>query len=76
MNTVDPNQDCHPALLDVGTLRTDYPDLGLARGAIGTVAEPLDDATSLVEFANESGCAQAIVPCPQRDLSIVDYARH
>ena len=71
MNTVDPNQDCHPALLDVVTLRTDYPDLGLARGAIGTVVESLDDVTSLVEFADESGRARAIVPCRHRDLSIV-----
>ena len=55
-----------PALLDEVALLTDRPDAGLARGAIGIVVEPLDDATSLVEFSDDAGAAQAIDPCLDR----------
>jgi Domain of unknown function (DUF4926) len=71
MNTTVPLRDPRPALLDVVALLTDRPDLGLGRGTVGTVVESLDDLTSLVEFTDESGRAQAIVPCRHRDLSIV-----
>ena len=60
-----------PALLDVVALLADRPDLGLFRGAIGTVVEPLDDETSLVEFSDDDGRAIAIMACPHRGLRFV-----
>jgi hypothetical protein len=63
MNTIMSFQDRHPAVFDVVALLTDRPDLGLACGTIGTVVVPLDDATSLVEFSDDTGQAQTIVAC-------------
>jgi hypothetical protein len=60
-----------PALLDVVALLAGRPDVGLPRGAIGTVVEPLDDLTSLVEFSDDTGEAQAIVACAHRGLRVV-----
>ena len=68
-------QDHRPALLDVVALLTDRPDFGLSRGAIGTVVEPLDDATSLVEFSDNTGQAQSIVACEHGGLRVVAIAR-
>jgi hypothetical protein len=71
MNTIMSIQDHRPALLDVVALLADRPDLGLARGAIGTVVEPLDDTTSLVEFSDDTGQAQTIVACAHGGLRVV-----
>jgi len=68
-------QDYRPAPLDVVALISDCPDLGLPRGALGTVVEPLDDATSLVEFSDDTGQAQTIVPCPHDGLRVVSVAQ-
>jgi hypothetical protein len=57
-----------PALLDVVALLADRPELGLFRGAVGTVVEPLDDETSLVEFSDDHGRATAIAACPHLGL--------
>jgi len=64
-----------PVLLDVVALLSGRPDLGLARGAIGTVVEPLDDLTSLVEFSDDTGQGQSIVACPHRGLRVVSGAQ-
>ncbi|MSP03286.1 MAG: DUF4926 domain-containing protein [Acetobacteraceae bacterium] len=64
-----------PALLDVVALLIGRPDLGLPRGAAGTVVDTLDDATSLVEFSDDTGEAQAIVACPHRGLRVLSSAR-
>jgi len=61
--------------LDVVALLIDRPDLGLARDAIGTIVEPLDETTSLVEFSDDAGHAQAIVACPHGGLRVVSGTR-
>jgi len=65
----------HPELLDVVALLAERPDLGLPRGAVGTVVEPLDDVTSLVEFADDSGQTRAIIPCRHSELRVVSKTR-
>jgi hypothetical protein len=74
MNTIMSIQGHRPALFDLVALLTDRPDHGLSRGAIGTVVEPLDDATSLVEFADDTGQAQYIVACAHDGLRVVANA--
>ena len=62
-----------PALLDVVALLADIPAAGLARGQVGTVVDPLDDKTALVEFSDEQGRAYAVVPCPHSNLLVLHY---
>lgn len=71
MNSILPTESRRPELLDVVALLIDRPDLGLSRGAIGTVVQPLDESTSLVEFSDDTGYAQAIVACPHQGLRVV-----
>jgi hypothetical protein len=71
MNWNVPTEGLHPALLDVVALVTDRPDLGLSRGAAGTVVGILDDSTSLVEFSDDTGRAQAVVACAHGGLRVV-----
>ena len=40
------------AVLDVVALLTDAPAEGLQRGQVGTIVEPLNEATVLVEFSD------------------------
>ena len=65
--------DRQPAVLDVVALLCDVPAQGLARGQVGTVVEPLDDKTVLVEFADDQGRAYAIAPCPRLELLVLHY---
>lgn len=74
MDSILPIEERRPELLDVVALLTDRPDLGLSRGAVGTVVEPLDESTSLVEFSDDTGHAQAIAACPNGGLRIVSSA--
>ena len=71
MNVNTPVEERHPALLDVVALLIDRPDFGLPRGAVGTVVEPLDETTSLVEFSDNDGKAQAIVASSNGGLRVV-----
>ena len=75
MNSVLPIEERRPVLLDVVALLTDRPDLGLSRGAVGTVVEPLDESTSLVEFSDDTGQAHAIVACAHHGLRIISGAQ-
>ncbi|MGA3000824.1 MAG: DUF4926 domain-containing protein [Acetobacteraceae bacterium] len=75
MNSNLPIEDPRPGLLDVVTLLIDRSDLGLTRGAVGTVVEPLDNQIALVEFTNDFGRAQAIVACPYAELRVVSEAQ-
>ena len=61
-----------PELLDVVALLIDRPDLGLSRGAAGTIVETLDDFTALVEFSSDAGEAVAITACPYRVLRVLN----
>lgn len=63
-----------PAVLDAVALLTDLPSEGLARGQVGTVVEPLDEAAVLVEFSDGQGRAYAIAPCPRSELLVLHYA--
>jgi hypothetical protein len=69
------NQTGRPLELDVVALLADLPEAGLARGQVGTVVEPIDDNTTLVEFSDDDGRAYAIVPCARQDLLVLHYAR-
>ena len=62
-----------PSLLDVVALLTDLPAQQLARGQVGTIVEPLDDRTLLVEFSDDQGRAYAVAPCPREDLLVLHY---
>jgi len=75
MSSTGSLQILRPTLLDVVALLAGRPDLGLPGGAIGTVVEPLDDLTSLVEFSDDTGQAQSIVACAHRGLRLVSHAQ-
>ena len=62
-----------PSVLDAVALLSDLPAAGLARGQVGTVVEPLDENSALVEFSDDDGRAYAIVPCPHADLLVLHY---
>lgn len=62
-----------PAVLDVVALLGDLPAEGLERGQVGTVVEPLDETTVLVEFTDDQGRAYAITPCPRSELLVLHY---
>ena len=60
--------------LSAVALVRDLPEHGLVRGQVGTVVEPLDKATALVEFSDENGQAYAVVPCPRDALLVLRTA--
>jgi hypothetical protein len=60
-------------VLDVVALLTDAPAEGLRRGQVGTIVEPLDEATVLVEFSDNEGRAYALFPCRRTDLLTLHY---
>jgi hypothetical protein len=62
-----------PSLLDVVALLADIPAHRLARGQVGTVIEPFDNDTVLVEFSDDNGRAYAVAPCPRSDLLVLHY---
>jgi hypothetical protein len=61
-------------LLSAVALLRDLPERGLVRGQVGTIVEPLGEATVLVEFSDDEGRAYAIVPCPRDALLILRTA--
>jgi hypothetical protein len=61
-------------LLNAVALLNDLPEHGLVRGQVGTIVEPLDEATALVEFSDNEGRAYAIVPCPREALLVLRTA--
>ena len=63
----------NPSELDVVALLADRPQDKLARGQVGTVVEPLDNNTALVEFSDDQGRAYAIVPCALSELIVLRY---
>lgn len=62
-----------PSVLDVVALLADVPADRLARGQVGTVVEPLDEASVLVEFSDDQGRAYAVVPVPRSQLLVLHY---
>jgi Domain of unknown function (DUF4926) len=71
MATQSSDRDGASALLSPVALLRDLPDQGLVRGQVGTIVEPLDETTSLVEFSDDRGKAYAIVPCPRDALLVL-----
>ena len=64
-----------PALLDVVALLDDRPEAGIvARQEVGTVVEELDRDTVLIEFADDTGRAYAILVTPRSALLVLRYA--
>jgi Domain of unknown function (DUF4926) len=74
MDTIAPTKDSQPALLDVVTHVMDRPDVEVFAGIIGTVVENLDDRTSLAEFFDDMGHAQAIAACLNSGVGMVSKA--
>lgn len=72
--TVTHQSDEASDLLSAVALLRDLPEHGLARGQVGTIVEPLDEATALVEFSDDEGSAYALVPCPRDALLILRTA--
>jgi hypothetical protein len=66
-------EDRRPAVLDVVALLADLPREGPARGQVGTVVEPLDERTVLVEFTDDQGRAYAVTACPRAELLVLHY---
>jgi hypothetical protein len=71
--TEEASRNERAAVLEVVALLADLPAEGLARGQVGTVVEPLDDRTALVEFTDDQGRAYAIAPCPRSELLVLHY---
>jgi hypothetical protein len=63
VTTEETTKSERPAVLDIVALLADLPAEGLARAQVGTVVEPLDDKTVLVEFTDDHGRAYTIGPC-------------
>ena len=61
-------------LLSAVALLRDLSERRLVRGQVGTIVEPLDEATALVEFSDDEGRAYAIVPCPRDALLVLRTA--
>ncbi|MEZ5785704.1 MAG: DUF4926 domain-containing protein [Xanthobacteraceae bacterium] len=59
--------------MDAVALLADIPAHRLSRGQVGTVVEPLDNDTVLVEFSDDQGRAYAVAPCPRSDLLVLHY---
>jgi membrane protein implicated in regulation of membrane protease activity len=60
-------------VLDVVALLADRPSEHLGRGQVGTVVEPLDEKTVLVEFSDDQGRAYAITPLPVAEILVLHY---
>ena len=73
MVKADPEENKRPDVLGAVALLNDRPDVGLARGQVGTVVELLGGQTALVEFSNDDGRAYAITPCPMSELLVLHY---
>ena len=63
-----------PELLDVVALLADAPEAGLVAGQVGSLVEPLDAATVLVEFATDKGEPYAVAPLAKTKLLVLRYA--
>jgi hypothetical protein len=62
------NMDNTIKLLDVVALTQDIPDLGLARGQVGTVVEELAPGVYEVEFVDDSGQSYAMATLHEEQL--------
>lgn len=60
-------------LLDTVALLRDTPELGLAKGQVGTVVEELDETSVVVEFADADGNAYALPALKRADLLRLAY---
>ncbi|MCI0694686.1 DUF4926 domain-containing protein [candidate division KSB1 bacterium] len=63
-----------PDLFDVVELQSDLPELGLERGAQGTVVECYPDGEYEIEFVDEDGQTLALCALPLDKISVVYQA--
>jgi hypothetical protein len=73
MKTKNGAKSERPSALDVVALLADLPGQQLVRGQVGTVVEPLDDKTLLVEFSDDQGRAYAVAACQGTELLVLHY---
>lgn len=60
--------------LEVVALTEDMPEVGLVRGQVGTLVEPLSDCVWEVEFSGDNGQAYAVTPVKDSRLMVLHHA--
>jgi hypothetical protein len=60
-------------LLDVVALAEDLPEHGLPRGQVGTVVEELAPDTFLIEFSDDQGRTDAMIPLKMYQLMVLYF---
>jgi hypothetical protein len=60
-------------LLDVVALAEDWPEHGLPRGQVGTVVEELAPDTFLIEFSDDQGRTDAMIPLKMYQLMVLYF---
>jgi hypothetical protein len=60
-------------LLDVVALAEDLPKYSLPQGQVGTVVEELSDDAFLIEFSDDQGRTQAMIPFQSHQLIVLHF---
>jgi Domain of unknown function (DUF4926) len=60
-------------LLDVVALAEDLPEHGLPRGQVGTVVEELAPNAFLIEFSDDRGRTDAMLPLKTHQLMVLHF---
>jgi Domain of unknown function (DUF4926) len=60
-------------LLDVVALAEDLPEQGLPRGQVGTVVEELAPGAFLIEFSDDQGRTDAMLPLKTDQLIVLHF---
>jgi hypothetical protein len=60
-------------LLDVVALAEDLPEHGLPRGQVGTVVEELAPDAFLIEFSDDRGRTDAMLPLKTHQLMVLHF---
>jgi hypothetical protein len=60
-------------LLDVVALAEDLSEHGLPRGQVGTVVEELAPDTVLIEFSDDQGRTDAMIPLKTHQLMVLHF---
>jgi hypothetical protein len=62
------------ASLDTVALLNDRHDQGIFRGQVGTIVEELGGGVFEVEFVNDQGETQALLPLSEADLLVLHHS--
>jgi Domain of unknown function (DUF4926) len=60
-------------LLDIVALAEDLPEHGLPRGQVGTVVEELAPDAFLIEFSDDRGRTDAMLPLKTNQLMVLHF---